>query len=263
MHKNTRFFILLLIVISSALFAAPESSGKLAGTETAFIDNNRANLGLMDSSYDISEILSVKTNMLFDIIGLYNIGLKVGYHFSNFFDLRIALGYTGFYLNEAQMLTAIVNSSTQKKGITVNSLDLGIKGQKVYFAIMLPVYGFNVNANFGMYQSKNTPQFMKGTLGIEKTLFDNHLAFFTNAGLYLDLPESAAASSSTAIYVNTMISSFYADGGMRFYMGDHFNMDIGVIYPGIKMSLGNDPDTGEPVELNLPVLPVFNFAYRF
>lgn len=255
--------ILILISFTFPLFAAPESSGKLAGTETAFIDNNVLNLGLMDSTYDFSEIISIKTNILFDIIGLYNIGVKAGYHFKNIMNLRAAVGYTGFYLNEAQMLTAVVNNSTEESGITINSLDLGIEGQKIYIALMLPVGGFNINTNFGIYQSKNTDSFSKVTLGLEKTFLNNNLAIFANGGIYFNLPESNTSAATEEVLYNNLVSDLYADGGLRYYISDHFNLEIGFIYPGMIVPLGTDPDTGEEMELNLPALPVFNIAYRF
>ncbi len=262
LYKNL-FFLLLILILSLPLYAVPESSGKLAGTETAFIDNDVINMGLMDSTYDFSEIVSVKTNIVFDIIGLYNVGVKAGYHFENIMDLRIALGYSGYYLYEAQMLTAIANSSTKESGITINSLDLNVKGQKVYFAAMLPLYGFNINTNYAFYFLKDTDSYSKITFGLEKTFFDNRFSVFANGGLFFDLPVSDASAEAKSVYYNLTITDLYADGGIRIYFGGHFNMDIGFIYPGIDMPLGNDPDTGEAKELNLPVLPVFNFAYRF
>ena len=261
-YKNI-FFLLIISLLSLPVFAASESSGKLAGTETAFIDNNVVNLGLMGSTYDYSEIVSVKTNIVFNIIGLYNIGLKAGYHFNNFMDVRIALGYTGYYLNEAQMLTSIANSFTEDSGITINSLDLNIKGQKIYFAAMLPFYGYNFHTNFGLYFLENTNSYSKLTFGVEKTFLNDKFSVFANGGLFFNLPESDASDAAKSVYYNLTVTDIYADGGIRFYMGDHYNIDLGFIYPGINMPLGNDPDTGEAKELNLPVLPVFNFAYRF
>jgi len=257
------FFLLLILMLSLPLYAAPEHSGKLAGTETAFIDNNVVNLGLMNSTYDFSEIISINTNIVFDIIGLYNLGVKAGYHFENFMDLRIALGYTGFYLNEAQMLTAIANNLTEESGIKINSLDLNIKGQKVYFTAMLPLYGLNFNTNFALYFLKDTDSYSKITFGLEKTFFNNKLSAFANGGLFFNLPVSDASAEAKSVYYNLTITDLYADGGIRIYFGDHFNMDIGFIYPGIDMPLGNDPDSGEAKEVNFPVLPIFNFAYRF
>jgi len=262
LYKNI-FFILLILLLSLPIFAAPESSGKLAGTETAFIDNNYLNIGLMDSTFDFSEIVSIKTNIVFDIIGLYNIGIKAGYHFKNIMDLRAAIGYTGLYLNEAQMLTSIANGLTAESGITINSLNLNIKGQKVYFAASLPLYGFNINTNYALYFLVGTDSYSKATLGFEKTLLNNKLSFFVNGGMFFNLPVSNASAEAKSVYFNLAVSDLYADGGMRFYFGDHYNMELGFIYPGINMPLGNDPDTGEAKELNLPVLPVFNIAYRF
>ncbi len=261
MKFKNYLLIFTIVSLSAALYAVPVSSGKLAGTETAFIDSSYANIGLMDSTFNLFEVVSLKTNITFDALGLYNIGVKGGYHFKNFFDLRIAAGYTWFYLNEDQFLTSIAASAAASTGITINSLNLGLEGQKIYFALMIPVYGFNINANYGIYKSINTPQFSKATLGLEKTFFDHQLSVFTNAGLFFDLPVST--SSSQAIFFNTLVTEFYADGGIRFYLGDHFNMDLGVIYPGINMPLGTDPNTGNETSLNLPVIPVFNVAYRF
>jgi len=255
--------ILILISFTLPLFAAPESSGKLAGTETAFIGTSYANIGLMDSNFNFFEIVSIKTNIPFDIIGLYNISVKAGYHFDNFMDLRLALGYTGFYLNEAQMLTGIANGLTAKSGITINSLNLNIKGQKIYFALMVPIYGFNLHSNIALYFLDKATPYSKATLGLEKTFFNNKLSVFANGGLFFNLPLSDANAEAKSIYYNLTVTDLYADGGIRFYVSDHFNIDLGFIYPGIKMPLGNDPDTGEAKELNLPVLPVFNIAYRF
>jgi len=260
---NNFLFLLLISLLSLPLFAASESSGKLAGTETAFIDNNVLNVGLMDSTYDYSKIVSIKTNIVFDIIGLYNIGLKAGYHFENFMDLRIALGYTGFYLNEAQMLTSIANNFTEDLGITINSLDLNIKGQKIYFAAMLPLYGFNLNTNYGVYFLADTNSYSKLTFGLEKTFLNNKISVFANGGLFFNLPVSDASESAKSVYYNLTVTNMYADGGIRFYIGDHYNIELGFIYPGIDMPLGNDPDTGKAKELNLPILPIFNIAYRF
>jgi len=261
-HKKI-FFLLLIALFSLPLYAAPESSGKLAGTETAFIDNNVINLGLMDSAYDYSEIISVKTNAVFDIIGLYNIGLKAGYHFENSVNLRVAFGYAGFYLNEAQMLTTIANTLNKESGITINSLNLNIKGQKVYLAAMLPLYGFNFNTNFGVYFIKDIDSYSKATIGVEKTFSNNKISVFANGGLFFNLPVSDAGEAAKSVYYNLTVTNMYADGGIRFYAGDHYNIELGFIYPGINMPLSNDPDTGEARELNLPVLPVINVAYRF
>ena len=262
LYKNL-FFLFLILLLSSTLYAAPEYSGKLAGTETAFIDNNVVNLGVMDSTYDFSEIISVKTNIVFDIIGLYNVGVKAGYHFKDIMDLRIALGYTGFYLYEAQMLTTVANSLTKESGITINSLNLHVKGQKVYFAAMLPLYGFNINTNYALYFLEGTNSYSKVTFGLEKTFLNNKLSFFVNGGMFFNLPISNGNAEEKSVYYNLKITNLYTDGGIRFYFGDHFNMDIGFIYPGIAIPLGNDTDTGEAKEFNLPILPVINFAYRF
>ncbi len=261
-HKNI-FFLLLILLLSLPLYAGSESSGKLAGTETAFINNNVINMGLMDSTCDFSEIVSVKTNIVFDIIGLYNVGVKAGYHFENIMDLRIALGYLWYYFNETQMLTNISNSLAEKSGITINSLNLNIKGQKIYFAAMLPLYGFNINTNYALYLLKDTDFYSKATLGLEKTFLNNNFSFFINGGMFFNLPVSNASEEAKSVYYNLTITDLYADGGIRIYFGDHYNMDIGFIYPGIDMPLGNDPDTGEAKEFKLPVLPIFNFAYRF
>ncbi len=263
MKINKYVLILLLLTFSTALYAAPESSGKLAGTETAFIDTSYANIGLMDSTFSFFKVISIKTNLTFDALGLYNIGIKGGYHFKNFFNLRVAAGYTWFYLNEEQFITGAAASAAVNTGITINSLNLGLEGQKIYFALMIPVYGFNINANYGIYKSINTPRFSKATMGLEKTFFDHKLSVYANAGLFFNLPVTSSSSASQAIFFNTLITDFYSDGGIRFYMGDHFNMDLGFIYPGMNIPLGTDPDTGNETNLNLPVIPVFNVAYRF
>lgn len=163
-----KILTVLLLVVSFQLFALPGSSGKLAGTETAYIDTSYVNIGLMDSTFSFKEIVSVKSNLTFDALGLYNVGVKAGYKFKNLNNLRIAAGYTWFYLNEAQALVPIANAAAKESGITVNSLDLNIKGHKIYAAVMMPLYGFNLHTNFSLLSSVETAQFMKGTLGLEK-----------------------------------------------------------------------------------------------
>ncbi len=252
----------LLALSVSTLFAVPPSAGKLAGTETAYIDTSFANLGLMDSTFNLFEIVSVKTNFLFDAAGLYNIGVKAGYRFKNLMDIRIAVGYTWFSLNEDQFVTSAADTAASDSGITVNSLDLNIEGSKMYAAVMVPVFGFNVNANFGYCSSVDTDPFTKATVGIEKTLFAGRLSLFANGGMYFNLPESEASEAEQEVYYNTLESDFYMDGGVRAYFGDHFNIELGFIYPGVDMPLGTDSETGEDQELNMPVFPVFNIAYR-
>ncbi len=44
-------------------------------------------------------------------------------------------------------------------------------------------------------------------------------------------------------------------------MGNHFNLELGAIYPGMKIPLGTDAEGNNNV-LNLPVIPLFNIAYR-
>ncbi len=261
--KNKYAVVLLLLIASTLpLMALPGSSGKLAGTETAYIDNSYANIGLMDTTANLFEVVSIKSNLLFDGLGLYNIGVKAGYRFESVMDLRLAAGYTWFFLNEKQVLLGIVNNLAKSSGITVNSMDLGIKGQKIYAAAMLPLFGFNIHANYGMYTTDAKTWFSKATLGLEKTFFNNHLSLFANSGMYFNLPKSTASTGAQSIYYNTLVSSFYADGGLRLYMGNHFNLELGAIYPGMKIPLGTDADTGENNVLNLPVIPLFNIAYR-
>ena len=205
-------------------------------------------------------MFSVKTNIPFDALGLYNIAVKAGYYFRDFMDLRIGAGYTGYYLNEKQALTAIANIFLKDSGITINSLDLNIKAQKIYFALMLPVYGFNVHTNYALYYLGSDTSYSKATLGLEKTFFSNKLSVFANGGMFFGLP---ASNSSSSIYYNSLVTNYYADGGLRLYIGDHFNIDAGIIYPGIQMYLGDDPDTGKANNLNIPVFPAFNISYRF
>jgi len=258
MKRNILMAAVLTVLSVSVLHAVPPSAGKLAGTETAYIDTSPANLGLMDSTFNLFETVSVKTNFLFDAAGLYNIGVKAGYRFKSLMDVRIAVGYTWFSLNEDQFLTSAASDST----MTVNSLDLNIEGSKMYAAVMVPVFGFNVNANFGYYSSVDTDPFTKATVGMEKTLFSDRFSIFANGGMYFNLPESSASEAEQEVLYNTLESDFYMDGGVRAYFGEHFNIELGFIYPGVDMPLGTDSETGEDRELNMPVFPVFNIAYR-
>ncbi len=262
MRRTVVGVVLFLILLSFPLAAVPESSGKLAGTETAYIDSSYANIGIMDTTVNLFEVVSLKSNLLFDIVGLYNIGVKAGYHFRSFLDLRVAAGYTWFLLNEKQVLLGMINNLEKDSGITVNSLDLGIKGQKIYAAAMLPLSGVNIHTNFSFILHSPEEQFMKCSLGVEKTFFANHLAVYADGGMYFNLPESSASASVQSIYFNTLVSNLYADGGIRVFIGEHFNIELGGIYPGIHMPLGTDADTGEEKVLNFPVIPVFNIAYR-
>ncbi len=250
-----------MLAVSLSVFALPGSSGKLAGTETAYIDTSYVNIGLMDSTFSLKEIVSVKSNLTFDALGLYNVGVKAGYRFRNLNNLRVAAGYTWFSLNEAPVLTRLANAAVKDSGITIDSLDLNIKGNKIYAAVMMPLYGFNLHTNFSLLSSVETTKFMKGTLGLEKTFLDGRISLFANGGMFFNLPESSAATADS-IYVNKLKSKLYADGGFRFFAGKHFNLELGVIYPGVDMSLGTDSETGEAKNLNLPVVPVFNIAYR-
>ncbi len=264
MKRKSILMLFLLVFFSSLpLVAVPEYDGKLAGTETAYIDTNIATIGIMDSTVNFLGMVSLKSNILFDALGLYNIGIKVGYHFRKFMDIRFALGYTWFSLNEDQFVTGAADSAAADSGITINSLNLNMSGQKMYMAIMMPLFGFTVNGNIGLYSAAETSSFFKVTGGVEKTFFHNHLALFANGGVYIDLPDSMASAAAQSIYYNTLVSDVYFDGGIRVYAGNHFKFDLGVIYPGMDVPLGTDSDTGEDQELNLPVLPVFNIAYRF
>ncbi len=255
--------LIALSLVSFTLTAAPESSGKLAGTETAFIDDSGVTIGLMDTTVNLSKMISVKSNLLFDGIGLQNIGIKAGYHFKNLMGLRIAAGYTWFRLDEEQVLLDFAKDFAKDYGITINSLNLGIGGEKIYAAIMLPLFGFNIHMNYSLYTLANDDKFSRATAGIERTLLNNHLAMYANGGMFFDLPETTASTAAKSIYYNTLVTDLYADGGLRIFLGSHLNLDIGVIYPGMSIPMGDDPDSGDPLILDIPVIPVFNIAYRF
>ncbi len=262
MKRNHVMVVILLVFCLFQLMAVPRSSGKLAGTETAYIDDSYVNIGLMDTTVSLFNVVSIKSNLLFDGLGLYNVGVKAGYSFKSLMDLRLAAGYTWFYLNEKQVLLGIVNNFAKDSGITVNSMDLGIKGQKLYVAAMVPLFDFNVHAYFGMNSSDTENWFYRASLGLEKSFFDNCMSVYVNGGMYFNLPVSTASAAAREIFYNTLVSNLYVDGGLRLYMGDHFNLEVGAVYPGMNIPLGKDPETGKPKVLNLPVIPLFNFAYR-
>ena len=233
---------------------------KLLNLETGYLlgpgGNSQAGLG--ESGFGVRGRMQFTTNMLYDLLTFFNGQVKVGILTDEGPTPALAAGFGYYNLITSEL---IVNTAV-KEAFTDEEVDLcsGLEYYYFFFSVSKKLRS-RVRFHAG-YQHR----YLKGTIDSDEPV--NLTSEDDTLSVYLSIDQTANHKSlMTALDVDIIdqlkfmlelgydISYDRGRGGVGFRLGilRSFNVQFGVLWPGIK--LGEDID--------IPVIPHFSFFWRF